>query len=172
MKKDNGTPWCEQMHKNEEVQVGPYKIWAGGAAFFRDGDLEDFDLIIPLAKEELPMLFGKQYQVLCAYIEGKFQEGELAKIWSDFVRRVIFELSLKKKISIFCFRGHGRTGLLLASLVALLESKEETPDPIAAVRERYCKRAVECRYQARLIFALRGEEPPEQYKTVKGIYGE
>lgn len=163
---------CVTMHRKEEVAVGPYKIWVAGAPFLKDGDLDDFDLIVPLAKEELPMTFGKEYRILCAHLYGSFEEGELAKLWPRFVRYVIMELSFGKKILAFCFRGHGRTGLLLASLVALLESKEETPDPIAAIRGRYCKKAVECRFEAELIFSLRGEEPPERYKTVAGMMDE
>lgn len=170
--KDGRMSHCVTMHRKEEVAVGPYKIWVAGAPFLKDGDLDDFDLIVPLAKEELPMIFGKQYQILCAYLYDSFEEGELAGVWPDFVKRIVAELKAGKKILAFCFRGHGRTGLLLASLAALLESKEETPDPIAAIRERYCKKAVECRFEAELIFALRGEEPPERYKTVAGMMDE
>jgi hypothetical protein len=61
----------------------------------------------------------------------------------------------------FCIGGHGRTGTLIASLIALLEP--ETDDPIAAARERHCRKAVETRAQAEGIYALRGEELPEKY---------
>lgn len=164
--------YCRVAHRREEVAVGPYKIWVAGAPSLEDGDLDDFDLIVPLAKKELPMTFGKEYRVLCAYLYEQFEEeeiegeqmGRLKSVWPDFVNRIIEELKAGKKILAFCFRGHGRTGLLLASLVALLETKEETPDPIAGVRERYCRRAVECWFEAELIFSLRGEKLPERYK--------
>lgn len=156
--------YCEVEHRREEVAVGPYKIWVAGAPFLKDGDLDDFDLIVPLAKEELPMTFGKEYRVLCAYLYEQFEEEQIKSVWPDFVKRIVAELKAEKKILAFCFRGHGRTGLLLASLVALLETKEETSDPIAAIRGRYCRRAVECRFEAELIFSLRGEKPPERYQ--------
>jgi hypothetical protein len=39
----------------------------------------------------------------------------------------------------------------------------ETADPLAAVRERYCPRAVETSEQGTAIFALRGQPLPAQY---------
>lgn len=165
--------YCTVMHNKEEVSVGPYKIWVGGCAFIKNGDLEGFDLLIPLAKDELPMLFGKEYRILCAHLyEDLKNEEDLSGIWPDFVQRVIGELSAGKKIFAFCFRGHGRTGLLLSSLVALLETKEESPDPIAAIRQRYCRKAVECIFEARQIFSLRGEKPPEKYMAIAGLMDE
>ena len=54
--------------------------------------------------------------------------------------------------------------MFLASLFALLESEEETPDPIAAARKRHCRRAVESIKQADAIFALRGAKwAPAKY---------
>jgi hypothetical protein len=63
-------------------------------------------------------------------------------------------------VHIFCDGGHGRTGTVLASLIALMESSAKTPDPIAAVRARYCDQAVETLDQARAIYRLRGEDLP------------
>ena len=69
---------------------------------------------------------------------------------------------------VYCMGSHGRTGTFIASLIALLESKEQTPDPIAAVRERHCSKSVETIGQARAIFALRGEKLPKKYDDELG----
>ncbi len=61
---------------------------------------------------------------------------------------------------------------MLGSLIALLESAEETPDPIEAVRTRHCHHAVETLAQAEGIFALRGQELPQKYHTAFPPRGE
>ena len=78
---------------------------------------------------------------------------------------VIDELERGQKILTFCVGSHGRTGTFLASLIAVLETAEETPDPIEAVRLRHCHHAVETLAQAEGVFALRGESLPERYVT-------
>lgn len=47
-------------------------------------------------------------------------------------------------VHVGCIGGHGRTGLVLAAVVAC---EGITDDPIAWVREHYCKKAVESREQ-------------------------
>lgn len=85
--------------------------------------------------------------------------------WESFLRQEIIPLLEKgEKLLVFCSASHGRTWMFLASLIAILESREETPDPIEAVRERHCCHAVETPVQAADIFALRGEPLPEKYR--------
>jgi protein-tyrosine phosphatase len=94
-------------------------------------------------------------------------------LWREFLQSVIDnELKRGKKILAFCVGSHGRTGTFLASLIALLESSEEAPDPIAAVRERHCRKAVETGDQAEAIFALRGMEVPRKYQIEFGCGGQ
>jgi hypothetical protein len=47
-------------------------------------------------------------------------------------------------------------------MIAVLEPNTE--DPIAAIRERHCKEAIETLEQAKAIFRLRGEPLPERYE--------
>lgn len=54
------------------------------------------------------------------------------------------QLEAGKRVHIGCIGGHGRTGTLIAALVAKF-CKEE--DAIAWVREHYCKKAVESKAQ-------------------------
>lgn len=148
-------------HRGEEVQVGPYTIMAGGVQYLRSEDLNRADLLVSLTNEVRPLEFGKRYEVLAGPLPDY---GGVPTYWKEFLEVVIEELKRGKKILAFCFASHGRTGTFLASLIALLESAQETPDPIAAVRERHCERAVESLEQAEAIFALRGQILPEQYR--------
>jgi protein-tyrosine phosphatase len=82
--------------------------------------------------------------------------GGAPEDWRQYLEtEVIPLLRTGKKLAVFCYAGHGRTGMLLASLIALLEDQMETPDPIAALRERYCHEAVETTAQEAAVYALR-----------------
>ncbi len=148
-------------HRGEEVRVGDYTILAGGTQYLQPADLRKADLLIPLTGDRpIPFEFGKRYQVLAAILPDY---GGVDPYWKELLEVVIDELKRGTKILAFCVGSHGRTGTLLASLIALLESDEETPDPIAAARERHCERAVETRAQAQAVFALRGQPLPSYY---------
>lgn len=69
------------------------------------------------------------------------------------------------KIHIGCIGGHGRTGMLLAALVATVG---QTPDAITYVRQHYCPKAVESREQIDFLEARFGVTP---VKPTKGGYG-
>lgn len=143
--------------------MGRYTIMAGGTMYLQPGDFDQADLLIPLKDAAGPLEFGKRYSVLA----GSLQDyGGVPKHWRKFLRLVIKELESGKKILAFCAASHGRTGCFLASLIALLESEEETPDPIEAVRERHCRFAVETQSQAEAVFALRGRPLPSKYHSL------
>ena len=148
-------------HRGALVQVGRYALGAGGTRFMTREDMDGFDLIVPLAMEQpAPWRFGVRYSVLAAPLPDF---GGVPPDWPAFVNTVIDELQDGRKMLAFCRESHGRTGCLLASLVAVLETEQETPDPILAVRERHCFKAVETIEQASAIFALRGRAVPENY---------
>lgn len=62
-------------------------------------------------------------------------------------------------VEIACLGGHGRTGTLLAALIASVEGSGAT-EAILAVRQRYCEHAIETPAQVGLIFEACGERPP------------
>lgn len=144
------------------VLAGPYEIFAGGTMDMRKA--EDFQrpdtILVPLTSLNLP--FGGKYEVISAVL---VDYGGVPDNWGYFLESVIIpELQLGRRLLAFCAGSHGRTGTFLASLIALLESSEETPDPIAAVRDRHCRCAVETLAQAEAIFALRKTELPVRYR--------
>lgn len=150
---------CE--HRGGAVRIGPFTVLAGGALYLQPADLRGADVLIPLT-ERMPVgEFGRAYVVLAAPLQdfGGVPEG-----WGDFLREQVIPLLMEgKKLLAFCGASHGRTGVFLASLIALLEP--ETADPIEAVRQRHCREAVETLAQAKAVFALRGKPVPSQYET-------
>lgn len=117
-------------------------------------------ILVPLTMPRL--VLGSEQNVIWCLLEDF---GGVPDDWEQFLSSVIIpELQSGHHLLAFCAGGHGRTGTFLASLVALLEDEEETPDPIAAVRSRHCFHAVETTAQAEAVFALRNKELPVQYR--------
>ncbi len=147
-------------HRGGKVRVGKYTILAGGTQYLRSADFGKADLLIPLTQWNTVWEFGRRYQVLAAPMKDF---GGVPEYWAEFIDHVVGELKQGTKVLAFCVGSHGRTGTFIASLIAVLETADETPDPIAAARERHCTKAVETKAQAESIFALRGQQLPRQY---------
>lgn len=151
-------PQYHYAHPKQQVRVGEFTIFAGGRLALRATDIEGMDILVPLT-DALPMAFGRRYSILSAVLPDF---GGVPSNWSEVVNEVIAELKTGKKIFAFCEGGHGRTGTLLSSLVAVLEPEIE--DPILAVRQRYCHHAVETYAQAEAVFALKNEPLPDYWE--------
>ena len=152
-------------HRGGAVKVGPYTVYAGGARDLAPEDFDEFDVLVPLTERLPEFVFG---DIVLLSVLPDF--GGVPDDWQDHLEDRVIPLlewcnATDRKMLAFCTASHGRTGTFLASLIALLESEEETPDPIAAVRERHCSHAVETKAQAEGIFALRGQKVPEKYLT-------
>lgn len=65
-------------------------------------------------------------------------------LFREMVGWLIAQIRDGKKVHIGCIGGHGRTGLVLSAIVSVMKV---SPDPIAYVRENYCKKAVETKVQ-------------------------
>ncbi len=169
-------PWAvHQAHRGQAVPVGTHTIFLGGTHYLEEEDLRQADVLIPLTETALnfgssyniigtadgiagmpPLELGRPYQILAAPLKDF---GGVPENWASFLReQVVPLLACGQKVLAFCIGSHGRTGTLLASLIAILEP--EVLDPIAAARERHCAKAVETLAQARAVFALRGQELP------------
>lgn len=148
-------------HTGHPVNVGRYQVHAGGTWYLKPHHTEGMDVLVSLnghwVTEE--SVEGQEEIDLCLPDFGGVPDDWRERLESE----IIPLLADGKKLLAFCTASHGRTGTFLASLIALLETAEQTPDPIAAVRQRHCSHAVESRAQAEAIFALRGESLPEQY---------
>lgn len=148
------------------VAVGPYNVLAGGTMY--DSFFEWFDypgevVLVPLTDRGVPEDLYEGHIVVPLHLKDF---GGVPSNWRELLEeQIVPRLGDDLPLLAFCAGSHGRTGTFLASLIALLETPEETPDPIAAVRERHCHEAVETRAQAEAIFALRGQPVPQKYLT-------
>ena len=91
-------------------------------------------------------------------------------LWSDFgvvsqayykvlVDTVVAALSEGKTVEVACAAGHGRTGTLVAGILATVE-KLGAKDTLIALRARYCVNAVETHKQEVMLYELLNEAPP------------
>lgn len=154
-------------HVGLAVQVGKYQVRATGTMYQREpkfaGCFDDPRTVLVPLTGDLPCEFGREYRLVWAALQDF---GGVPDNWRDFLEsEIVPRLQDGQQLLAFCAGSHGRTGVFLASLIALLETPQQTPDPIAAVRNRHCVRAVETMEQAKAIFALRGQAVPQQYVT-------
>lgn len=151
-------------HNGDAVSIGEYTIFAAGGNHLWAEDMAVYDLRVMLRHEARfeNLTFG---EIVRGFLWLPVRDYETVpdQHWEVWVKRLGFvydELVAGKQIVAFCAGGHGRTGLFLASLLALAEPGVE--DPVAELRSRYCKKAVETPAQEaqvkRLMEQLRGQE--------------
>jgi hypothetical protein len=81
----------------------------------------------------------------------RITDGMGPKDVPNFKQMVVWisdQIDLGKKVHVGCIGGHGRTGLVLAAVVAY---RKHNANPIAYVREKYCVKAVESREQVHFL---------------------
>lgn len=160
---------CKE-HFGEEVTVGPYTVWAGGIKLNSEC-LGNVDVLVTLTNRQPFTYSSDDFPDLRPHSLELLDYGGVPEDWADQVQEIVRMLEEGTRIAMHCQGGFGRTGTLLASLVAVLESSEETPDPIMAIRERYCFGAVETVSQAEACFALRGQQLPQNYPGLRPARG-
>jgi len=95
-----------------------------------------------------------------------------ADYYATLVDTAVEMLEAGQRVEIACQGGHGRTGTLLAGILAKVESLPAR-EAIDTLRKRYCKQAVESHAQVKQIYEYLGEEPPSKppkLATTTGLY--
>jgi|AGTN01.3.fsa_nt_gi hypothetical protein len=135
---------------------GNYRIGGGEPTPFPAGFPQQTGYPRELLRGLPPLTEGKTYPVLAGTM---VDFSPPPSNWADFLNNQVIPLLAEgKRVLAFCIGSHGRTGTLLASLIAILEPEVE--DPITEARNRHCGKSVETRAQAAAVFALRGQEVP------------
>lgn len=146
------------------VRVGEYEVRAAGV-MYPNWCNSPRTVFVPLLEEGHSLnssYYGNREVVALPLVDF----GGVPDNWRALLEEwIVPRLKAGDDLFAFCVGSHGRTGTFLASLIALLEPPEVTPDPIAAVRGRHCVKAVETQEQAEAIFALRGQAVPRPYVT-------
>lgn len=139
-------PKCHTKHK--ELAIGGGVILGGGCGVPRPG----YDLYVGFDQYSFTVLENSIWrgddhvpQILYPIVDMGVP-SDIAD-FKVFVNWLIALLEEGKRIHIGCIGGHGRTGLVIAAVLAVLGDK----DAITTTRELHCKKAVESDKQVRFL---------------------
>lgn len=129
--------------------------------------VEDFDLNIFLAFNRVPegvLLYSDGVKVprnegAEAIVMWDVLDGHAPDFgWDEMEALIVKYLRQGKRVAISCFGGHGRTGTIIAALVAKYHVASEAADfdPITFVREAICPKCVEAVEQIQWIEEVSG----------------
>lgn len=147
--------------EDKPVTIGGHTIWAGGGLYLSKEDLGDFDHWINLRAEQTPknIAFGEYDSTSGIIYLPIVDYGIVDEVnwgtWKMVLDVTYQQMTVGITKIVFCAGGHGRTGLFLASLLAMVEP--EIDDPVAEIRRRYCQKAVETAEQHAQVMRLLNE---------------
>ncbi len=168
-------------HWQHAVKVGTFTVWASGIAGVKFATMDDSkipDLGVYLDKAWSTAFILDTVSV-GTEIAGYSERHALFLQWPDFktislerfqwvVETVAERVLDGQTVEIGCLGAHGRTGTLLAAVIAVVE-KLSAREAILAVRARHCEHAVETDAQQTMIFDLLGE-PVKLLPTAKKTF--
>lgn len=151
-------PLCYETHK--PLSIGGGTLHGGNCA--HHDHLPACALYVALDSSQRHPLFDPEAGTLasCAYypIPNMGVPAAPAK-FAVLVDTICQSLQAGRRVHIGCIGGHGRTGMVIAAVVARLELD---PDPITWVRTTYCSRAIESREQEKFLEKHYGCPPPPE----------
>ena len=164
-----------QGHIQAELKVGPHTVHGVSSRVvgFAPNNYQPKDLAIYLDYRSWGSLRGVE-PVQSDLAKSKVSEVEdssgkiIYVAWPDWgtIEQDLFKwliniamqaLNRGKSVEIGCIGSHGRTGTLLAGIVASIEDLRPK-ESIAKVRLEYCKRAIETKGQEKMIYDLAGNK--------------
>jgi hypothetical protein len=150
---------CHRSHK--PFKAGAGELFGGSCSNPRDG----FDVYVSLSEQGEMVRGHFPWEPGPSPVQFKFpiQDMGVPKDTVSFKRMAEWlaaQLTAGKRVHIGCLGGHGRTGTLMAAIMAELGEK----DPIIWVRKAHCKKAVESSEQVTMLVKLYGIPPAKGYK--------
>jgi hypothetical protein len=143
-------PRCYETHK--ALKIGDWKVYGGSAS---DPVVHDADIYVSLQRGSTsgrisdPWDKRQVVEIQYGLVDGSAPDGErkVAR-FKKMIEWLCNQLQQGRKIHVGCIGGHGRTGMVLAAMVAHATGEK---DAITYVRDHYCKKAVESTEQVRFL---------------------
>jgi len=136
-------------HAGKIVKVGNTEVMVGSSNYI-GREVQDWATIMVPLNEKIPFRFQPGRALPMVYWLPLVDYGGVPENWAHEVR-FLLDQARHGRLAFWCTGGHGRTGTLLASLIALAEPDK---DPIAEARARGCERMVETLDQLKGIVKL------------------
>lgn len=151
-------PRCYESHPVLELLGGKIVGGACSSPLVTDSHIHiGLDHSMALTARRFPWSPGTEFLYPITDMQAPNHPESFAKL----VDWIIGELKTGKKIHIGCIGGHGRTGTVLAAVVA---KGLGIADAITWVRERYCVKAVESKAQVDFLAQHYGVKPVAGHK--------
>jgi protein-tyrosine phosphatase len=153
------TKRCYESHP--ALKVGKHYVYGGSCS---SPVVDDADIYIGLDysmadhEQRLPWVKGHAVHYRITDMKAPDNPAEFKQLIEWLAGRI----ESGDKAHIGCIGGHGRTGTVLAALVAHMTSE---PDPIKYVRDNYCTKAVESNVQINFLakhFGVKTECKPSK----------
>lgn len=158
-------PRCYESHPVLELLGGSIVGGACSSPLVNDSHIHiGLDHSMALTARRFPWSPGTEF----LYPITDMQAPNHLESFIKLVDYIIAELKTGKKIHIGCIGGHGRTGTVLAAVVA---KGLGITDAITWVRERYCVKAVESKSQVEFLAKNFGITPVSGHKESPPDYG-
>lgn len=155
-------PRCYESHP--PLSIGDHKIYGGNCS---TPVVLNADVYVALQSSYKEDAKGYPWHQTTSFTFSIPDMGVPASVdeFKKLIDWLSVQLTAKKLVHVGCIGGHGRTGMVLAALVATMTNEK---DAIAYVRENYCKKAVESTTQVDFLMKHFGvlRQPP-----VKGHSG-
>ena len=165
-------------HNMTPIQAGDYTIYCSGYSGWQWAERKQFpDLGVYL--DDLWMGVSAGVTVAGNLKAPRPVYDTIMLDWDDYgaantadlawtVRIILNYLHAGKRVEIGCFGGHGRTGTLLAILIAKIEHLSAY-QAILEARKRYCQQIIESRQQMEQVFAFTGQKPKGKHYNKLGF---
>lgn len=148
-------------HKPKEVKVGSFSVWPTKEAEVDAAFLSTLDVACPLTDYGSAKDAYNDFCGLLMWIPIKdYNVPSQGRLITN-ARRIVQFAQAGARVGFWCVGSHGRTGLVLATVIGLVEPEV---DPIDATRERHCKHCVETQSQIEMVFKALGRDLPEKWK--------
>lgn len=145
-------------HKNPTVLFDQLYL---GSWHIVDGDIDDVDVLVPLAGSAIDHTVWRNWFGLISYVPIKDQGVLPRQVLKKKVDEVLRYLNAGLKVGICCMGGHGRTGYFASCVLG--KWKPEIENPVDYLRENYCSEVVESEDQLNEIAEFLGN--PEILKS-------
>jgi hypothetical protein len=151
---------CFEDHK--ALKVGKYEIYGGSCShpIVKDADIYvGFDHSMSFRGGNYPWEDGDEFLYPITDMAAPKDADSFMKL-IEYLKQC---LCIGKKVHIGCIGGHGRTGTVMAALVAHMTGEK---DATTYVREHYCKKAVESKSQIAFLkkhFGITPAKPTKDY---------
>lgn len=158
-------PRCWEGHKPLEISCREpgLMVFGGSCAHVPKG----IDIQVGLDSIMSPLLHQSPWndKHIISHLIPNMGVPSNKKEFKAMIRWLSFKILEGKKVHVGCIGGHGRSGLVLASLVQSIAGRD---DAIDYVRLNYCRKAIENRKQEQwLMYHLGMDEPTIPYRGKK-----